>query len=118
AHIDLYRRFGESFYGSAITELWRPFLEELVDKMTRFSIGFEINTSPLRRGMTDTMPDERFIQALKDEGIETVTIGSDAHIPSDVGGGIDEALRIISQIGLPGPSVFRKRKPSVHRLFF
>ncbi|MFX1484694.1 MAG: PHP domain-containing protein, partial [Promethearchaeota archaeon] len=45
AHIDLYRRFGESFYGSAITELWRRFLEELVDKMTRFSIGFEINTS-------------------------------------------------------------------------
>ncbi|MHA2151525.1 MAG: PHP domain-containing protein [Candidatus Thorarchaeota archaeon] len=33
AHIDLYRRYGESFYGDAIHDLWKPHLTELANKM-------------------------------------------------------------------------------------
>ncbi|MFW9793174.1 MAG: histidinol-phosphatase HisJ family protein [Candidatus Thorarchaeota archaeon] len=113
AHIDLYRRFGESFYGEGIHDLWKPYLKELASKIRKRGIGFEINTSSLRRGMEQPMPEDRIIRALKMEGIEIVIVGSDAHTPIDVGKGIDEALNIIRQIGFPGVSVFRKRKASV-----
>ena len=113
AHIDLYRRFGESFYGDAIHDLWKPYLKELTSKMKRRRIGFEINTSSLRRGMNQPMPEERIVHALKLEGVETVTVGSDAHTLNEVGKGIEEALDIIRRTGFQGPSIFRKRNPSV-----
>jgi histidinol-phosphatase (PHP family) len=113
AHIDLYRRFGESFYGEAIHDLWKTYINELGDKMKRKGVGFEINTSSLRRGMTQPMPEERIVHALGELGVETVTVGSDAHNPSDVGKGIEEALYIVRQAGFEGPSRFRKRKPSI-----
>ncbi len=110
AHIDLYRRYGEGFYGAAIHDLWKPHIKELSKKMQFKRVGFEVNTSSLRRGMQQPMPEERIILALREEGIKTVTVGSDAHSPSDVGKGISIALEILKRTGFDGPSSYRKRK--------
>jgi histidinol-phosphatase (PHP family) len=115
AHIDLYRRFGESIYGNSIHNLWKPHISDLAQRMKRKGVGFEINTSSLRRGMDQPMPEERIVHALKREGVETVTVGSDAHTPMDVGKGIVEALEIVKHAGFDGLTTFRKRRPSVHR---
>lgn len=113
AHIDLYRRYGEVFYGEAIHDLWKPHLKELSNRMLSKRVGFEVNTSSLRRGMQQPMPEERIIQALREEGIATVTVGSDAHTPSDVGKGIKTALDMIRKTGYDGPSTYRKRKSTI-----
>jgi histidinol-phosphatase (PHP family) len=76
-------------------------------------VGFEVNTSSLRKGMQQPMPEERIIRALKDRGIEVAIVGSDAHTPRDVGKGIDKALDLLRSSGFSGPSIFRKRKPIV-----
>lgn len=116
AHIDLYRRYGELFYGGEIQNLWKPHLEELSSKMLAKGIGFEINTSPLRRGMEQPMPEKRIIQAFRKAGISTVTVGSDAHSPEDVGKGIKIALDILKHAGYDGPSKYRKRKATISDL--
>ena len=113
AHIDLYRRYGEVFYGEAIHDLWRPHLKELSNKMLSKRVGFEVNTSSLRRGMQQPMPEEQIIRALREEGIATVTVGSDAHTPTDVGKEIKTALDMIRKAGYDGPSTYRKRKSTV-----
>ena len=113
AHLDLYRRYGEVFYGQAIHDLWKPHLKSLSSKMISKNIGFEINTSSLRRGMQQPMPEERLVRALREEGVTTVTVGSDAHAPSDVGAGINTALEICKEAGFAGPSTFRRRKATV-----
>ncbi|MBY8998395.1 MAG: histidinol-phosphatase HisJ family protein [Candidatus Thorarchaeota archaeon] len=113
AHIDLYRRYGEVFYGESIHDLWKPHLKELSSKMLSKRVGFEINTSSLRRGMQQPMPEERIMRALRDEGISTVTVGSDAHTPFDVGKGINVALDMVKQAGFDGPSTYRKRKSTI-----
>ena len=113
AHIDLYRRYGEGFYGEAIHNLWKPHLGELSRKMLAKRVGFEVNTSSLRRGMQQPMPEDRIIRALREEGINTVTVGSDAHTPSDVGKDIKVALDMIREAGFDGPSIYRKRKSTI-----
>ena len=113
AHIDLYRRHGELFYGESIHDLWQPHLHELARKMLSKGVGFEVNTSSLRRGMQQPMPEERIIRALKNECIELVTVGSDAHTPHDVGKGVEKALDLLRSSGFSGPSIFRKRKATI-----
>jgi histidinol-phosphatase (PHP family) len=80
--------------------------------MKRFNVGFEVNTSSLRKGMDEPMPESSLVAALRKEGIETVTVGSDAHRPRDVGKGIEIALKIIRECGFDSPSSFDKRRAS------
>ncbi|MGY5860840.1 MAG: histidinol-phosphatase HisJ family protein [Candidatus Thorarchaeota archaeon] len=109
-HLDLYRRFGEAFYGGKIRSLWKAHVSELASVMKRFNVGFEVNTSSLRKGMDEPMPESSLVAALKKEGIETVTVGSDAHRPSDVGQGIEIALKVIKECGFDSPSSFERRR--------
>jgi len=113
AHIDLYRRYGEVFYGESIHDLWKHHIEELSKKMLSKRVGFEVNTSSLRRGMQQPMPEDRLIHALRNKGITTVTVGSDAHTPNDVGKDIKVALEMIRDAGFDGPSTYRKRKSTI-----
>jgi len=109
AHIDLYRRYGLSFYGDGIREIWKPYIVELVNTMKRYNVGFEVNTSPLRRGQTQPMPEEEIISALKDRGVSIVTTGSDAHRPQYVGTGIERAIQLLRESGFSYISQFEER---------
>lgn len=46
-------------------------------------------------------------------GGEYVTIGSDAHIPEDVGRGLGEAAALVREAGFPGITIYRGRRPVV-----
>jgi histidinol-phosphatase (PHP family) len=109
AHIDLYRRYGQTFYGDGIREIWKPHIADLADAMKRHNMGFEVNTSPLRRGQTQPMPDVEIIRELKNEGVSIVTTGSDAHCPQDVGAGIERAIQLLRDSGFSNISQFEKR---------
>lgn len=108
AHIDLYRRYGQAFYGDGIREIWKPHIDELVNKMKRYNVGFEVNTSPLRKGQSQPMPDVNIINALKDRGVSIVTTGSDAHRPQDIGAGIERAIQLLRESGFSSISQFEK----------
>jgi len=112
SHLDLYRRFGQVFYGEKIREIWKPYLDDLVTSMRRNNVGFEINTSPMRRGQEEPMPEENIIRALKEAGVMIVTVGSDAHIPGDVGIGIEKAIQILKRVGFSSITTFDHRIPS------
>jgi histidinol-phosphatase (PHP family) len=111
SHIDLYRRFGQAFYGDGIRDIWKPYLRDLVAAMKKHDVGFEINTSPLRRGQDEPMPSVSIIKALRKEGMKTVTVGSDAHMPTDIGAGIENALHLLKSIGFQKIARFEHQKP-------
>jgi hypothetical protein len=50
---------------------------------------------------------------LRKEGIDVVTVGSDAHTPTDVGKGINVALDMIRKAGFDGPSTYQRRKSTI-----
>ncbi|MHA1862166.1 MAG: histidinol-phosphatase HisJ family protein [Candidatus Thorarchaeota archaeon] len=109
AHIDLYRRFGQKFYGDGIREIWKPHIVDFADAMKRHNMGFEVNTSPLRRGQSQPMPDVEIIKKLEKEGVSIVTVGSDAHCPQDVGADIERAFQLLRESGFSSISKFDKR---------
>lgn len=110
-HLDIYRRYGERFYGNEIHSLWSSHLKGLTAKMKAHAVGFEVNTSSWRKGMQEPMPESSLIRALRKSGITTVTVGSDAHNPADVGADVDRALDLIRNCGFDAPFDFLKRRP-------
>lgn len=113
AHLDLYRRHGQAFYGEAIRNIWKLYLKDLTNAMKRHRVGFEVNTSSLKRGQRNPMPEEDIIKAFKKAGIVIVTTGSDAHTPSDVGAGIAEATDLLRKVGYSSITTFDHRKPGI-----
>ena len=109
AHIDLYRRFGQAYYGEGIREIWKPHIGNLADAMKRNNVGFEINTSALRRGQSEPMPESAIARELRMQGISIITAGSDAHTPKDVGADIDRAYDLLQNAGFKNISQFEKR---------
>jgi len=108
-HIDIYRRFGEEICGGRIHDLWKPHIDELATTMKRFHVAFEVNTSSWRKGLTEPMPEESLTRALLERGVRSATIGSDAHVPADVGAGTDRALLMLKSLGLKTITTYRLR---------
>ena len=113
AHIDLYRRFGQAYYGDGIRDIWKSHISDLATAMKRHKVGFEVNTSALRKGQDQPMPEASIIDKLRVEGVSTVTIGSDAHNPRDVGSDFATACILVKEAGFSHISLFEKRK--VHK---
>lgn len=102
-HID----FPKRYYRELVYE--DKEIVKIFEIMHRNHIILEINTSSLRKGLSETMPDKTLLQLYKQTGGEYVTIGSDAHREEDLGEGIEEAARLINELNLK-QVIFQKRK--------
>jgi histidinol-phosphatase (PHP family) len=117
AHIDLYRRHGLRFYGESVRNIWKPHIVSLASAMKRNNVGFEINTSPLRRGQQHPMPEEKIVRELQKQGISLVIVGSDAHTPIYVGANIKDAYELLRMCGFSEVSRFEKRRALTEPVF-
>jgi len=100
AHIDLYRRYGFQYLGSAAYTIHRGAIEPVLAEMSKRGIGMEINTSSRRRGLSEFHPTEEILELAVKSGIKVYTVGSDAHSPEHLGQGIDEALSLLNNLGV------------------
>ncbi|MBQ5917810.1 MAG: histidinol-phosphatase HisJ family protein [Lachnospiraceae bacterium] len=96
------KRYNYNEYG----ELFDKILTTLISK----GKGIEINTSPLRSGLTDTNPNMQVIKRYKELGGKIITIGSDAHKPEDVGANFNDAKTLLIDAGFSHFNVFSGRK--------
>ena len=110
AHLDLYVRYGEQYYGEQVNEIWKPYISRIAQKMKKYHIGFEVNTSSWRRERSEPMPSTQIIVSLLEEGVTNVTTGSDAHTPKDVGKGIERATQLLQKVGFTAISRYEKRQ--------
>ncbi|MFX1332743.1 MAG: histidinol-phosphatase HisJ family protein [Promethearchaeota archaeon] len=109
-HLDIYRRYGEEFFGPEIHSLWKPHIDELCRIMKAQGVGYEINTSSIRRGSLEPMPERVIVEALCERRINAVIVGSDAHHPSEVGAGISNALELLRKCGMKEIAAFDRRR--------
>lgn len=109
AHIDAYRKYIRALFDrrfdAACAEAMPRFLAALAQSRT----ALEVNTSALRRGMTEPYPTWSVLDQAVAAGVRHVTVGSDAHRPEDVGSGIAEVTAELVRRGLE-PLRFRGRR--------
>ena len=95
----------------------REFEEELralFTAMAEQGKGLEVNTSGLYRPRHGcTMPELWELQLFRVCGGEIVTVGSDAHDRSHVGGGIAQGTELLRAAGFRYQALYRQRKPDM-----
>lgn len=112
AHLTCPLRYINGKYGRNIDAT--RFFDEIsgiLERIIKRKIALEINTSETDRKLNATMPYEWIIDMYVKLGGSIVTIGSDAHITSDVGKEFDKAVNIVKNAGLDCYYYFENRHP-------
>lgn len=94
AHIDFPKRYLPGQY-EPIAEL-DAILKELVKK----NIALELNSSPIRRGLSEIFPSKTILDLYIKNNGRKITVGSDAHFPDHIGADFDQVREQIRSYGL------------------
>jgi histidinol-phosphatase (PHP family) len=109
AHIDIYKRCGQDFYGESLASAHRGLVEPVLDEMARRNVSLEINSGGLRKGLAWPYPSPDILEAARVAGIWQVTPGSDCHRPDDVGYRLAWCLGLAAGAGFDRITIFEAR---------
>jgi histidinol-phosphatase (PHP family) len=110
AHPDLVKKFGYRPHQD-LREVYRTCLV----RVARAGVAVEVNTSGLRKPAKEIYPTFTFIELCKELEIGLV-LGSDAHLPEEVGMDFELALKMMEDAGYEEITIFEKRKASMRKL--
>ncbi len=82
-------------------------LTELIDS----GRGLELNTGSLRRGFKEAHPITEVLERYRALGGDIITIGSDAHVATDVGADFAKGREILLSAGFTHYCIFAQRQP-------
>lgn len=90
---------------------WREPAAECLKAVIRNGRGIEINTSGYRQSYGRPFPDQECLELYRDLGGTILTLGSDAHRPEDVGGGIAQGAALAKACGFEKVCYFLRHEP-------
>jgi histidinol-phosphatase (PHP family) len=114
AHPDYVRRWAVPFYERELEfATYENQLIEPLRYMAKNRIGFEVNCGGLRRREGITYPSVEFVTLARNQGVEIVTISSDAHSAEDLSIlFLSEDVSVLKKAGFDQVYTFNRRKPS------
>ncbi len=112
-HMTLPLRYMNDYRGFHISlDGYGTELEEILRTLIQGGQGIEVNTT---RG-SRFLPDAQWLRLYRGLGGEVITLGSDAHRPTDVGKGIREGQALLRECGFTRFCTFEKQRPVWHAL--
>ncbi|MFP4661759.1 MAG: histidinol-phosphatase HisJ family protein [Halanaerobiales bacterium] len=102
AHID----FPKRYYQESLWE--KSEMEDIFKAMVENNIALEINTSSMRKGLAESMPDKDLLDIYSYAGGIMITLGADTHLLNDLAADYDYARSLIT--GNLRSTVFIERK--------
>jgi histidinol-phosphatase (PHP family) len=116
-HIDVIKRYASKYYGVNIKlDKYMDVIEEILKRLILKGRGIEINSSGLRQDAGEPFPGRNVVNLYKELGGEILTLGSDAHVFSDVGRDIDKVKAIALEAGFKYLTHYNERKPEFIRI--
>ena len=103
-HCDLVKKFGHR-----PSRNMEEVLREVFKVVKQADMAVEINTSGLRKPVKEVYPSVQILAILKELRIP-LSVGSDAHTPTDVGKNLDVARELVERFGGGKISVFTRRQ--------
>ncbi len=114
-HIDYALRYAPSVKKGETREFsydeYGDILDELLKTIISKGKGIELNSAGYRKGLHRPNPDISILKRYKELGGEILTIGSDAHVTTDIAADFDLAEKALRSCGFTGHYIFRNRKP-------
>jgi len=110
-HMDYIVRYGPNkttFYSYGA---YQDIIDEILKTVIENGNGIELNTAGYRKGIGQPNPSKDIIKRYRQLGGEIITVGSDAHIPQDLGADFKTAKELLKHCGFSYYTEFRKRKP-------
>lgn len=95
----------------AAFDTYRTIIDEILETIVKKDIALEVNSSGYRRGLDGPMASAPFIKRYKELGGKLITVGSDAHQPSDVAKDIDKCYALLRDLGFDEICVYEKKEP-------
>jgi histidinol-phosphatase (PHP family) len=105
AHLDLAKVFGNTASRSVVESEH----EDTADAIAAAGVAIEISTAGLRKAAGELYPAPGLLRALHRRGVP-ITLGSDGHVPEDLGRDYDRALSAAHGCGYRRISTFRGRE--------
>ena len=108
AHPDYWRKYAAKIHPKPIE--WQDYgstIEHALDSIRSNDVGLEINTSGYKHGLGTNFPLDCLLRAAKNRGIRKITIGSDSHKVSELGGHHDKAVSQLRRLGFNEVTRFR-----------
>ncbi|MBR3631208.1 MAG: histidinol-phosphatase HisJ family protein [Oscillospiraceae bacterium] len=90
---------------------YRDIIAEIFRAVIRQGKGIELNTSGFRQVYGKPFPDAALLRLYRELGGRILTLGSDAHRPEDVGGGIAQGAALAKSVGFDRIAVYRRHDP-------
>lgn len=115
-HIDYVIRYGKAKDKDYSYAKYADIFDQIIDFLIDNGKGIEVNTGGVRHGLKELHPCGDFLKAYRARGGEIVTVGSDAHAPSDIGRHFDRAAEVLKECGFTHYCTFEKRTPSWHKI--
>lgn len=104
--------------GSVMRSWFRPvssmerYYHDIAELLREHGMAIEVNTAGLRRGADSIYPQQAFLEACAAAKVP-VTLGSDAHRPSEVGKDFEHAREMIVRAGITGEATWKNRVMSL-----
>ncbi len=115
-HIDYIVRYGPNKAAYYNYHAYRDIIDEILKTVIEMGKGIELNTAGYRKGIGQSNPSGDIIKRYRELGGEIITVGSDAHIPEDLGADFQTAKELLKQCGFSYYTEFRRRKPEFKSL--
>jgi len=117
-HLDMIKRYDpytdkEHPYPDAAV---MPLIDAILQKAIADGKGIELNTSCFRYQLPDWTPSRTILERYHELGGQILTIGSDAHQPKYLGAAVQEAQKLLREIGFTALCTFDHGQPHFHPL--
>ncbi|MCK5129429.1 MAG: histidinol-phosphatase HisJ family protein [Clostridiales bacterium] len=86
-------------------------LDDILECIIENNMGIEINTSGLLSRAKTTIPDYDVILRYRKLGGEILTVGSDAHVPENVGSNVGFAFELARNAGFKYITTYKNKEP-------
>ena len=112
AHLTYPIRYICGEYGVAVNlDDYSAVIDEILSTLAKNGKALEINSSGLGMKIKETLPSRAIIERFRQLGGEYITVGSDAHLPQNVGYRIGEAFSLLRECGFDSVTYFENHKP-------
>ena len=110
-HLDYIVRYGPNKAAYYSYEAYRDVLDDILRAVIESGKGIECNTAGFRKGIRQPNPCVPVLKRFKELGGEILTIGSDAHVPEDLGADFQKARELLLECGFSYYTEFKGRRP-------